>query len=93
MLGFREIRAHRAARAGVIRVTRLEIRVIGLHLLGVCVVALEQRKQSIRRGETADDAGEPLQEIAARHAAVDVGVVEIDDALVHGRLRSLWAGG
>ncbi len=63
-----------------------EPRVVGSDGRGARVVILQQGQQRQRRGARAGDPGQAIEELAAAEAAMRKIVIEIDDALIHGRV-------
>src|SRR6266404_1922110 len=64
---------------------RYEAPVIGGDDRGLGVVVLQERQQRRPGRGSARETGEPIEEIAAVHAAVRELVVQINDALIHWR--------
>ena len=66
-----------------------EARIIRFHGLGAGVIILENGQQGCRRRRGAGEAGQPLHEGTAIHAAMGEAVVKLDDRTVDFRHGSL----
>ncbi len=82
------VRPHLRARARVADIGGAQPLILGVHLLSPGVVRFDEWQQGRRGRGAPGELRQPAQEGTARHAAVNVVVVEVDDALIHEGIRS-----